>query len=476
MTITQVYQIINNVAAQMYGENAVQVTDLQGLISLGNDVLSSDTSKDNFLDVLVDRIGMTIISQRAYSADVQALINDSFTFGAILQKIYVAPVPAVESSQWDLTSGQSVDQYVITKPTVKQKLFSTRTTWEVDITIPDFQLSTAFTSATEMATFIDAIFLAIRNSQEVFLAGMSEMCYANMIGEQVVNESTGGASVIDLLAQYNTLMGTTLTTAQALHSMDFLKFASMTINLYVTKMGKMSKLFNAEGYARFTPKDRMRVIMLADFTAACTSYLQSNTYHDELVALPKYTEVSYWQGFGKTVGFDAASKVAVVTASGHTLIQDNVICILSDEEAIGLTYDNRRSKSAYNSKGEYTNFFEKADMGYFNDLSENCVVFTIGTVATPTTSSVSPIQNSYSKAAAADVDVTLALASGDEVSVSGVTVEGTALTSGTDYAITGSQLAIKSAYLTAKTTGAVVAIDVELASHAIMEFYVTITA
>lgn len=114
---------------------------MQGIVSLGNDVLSSDTTKDNFLNVLVDRIGKTIISQRAYSAEVNALINDAFTFGAILQKLYIAPVKASDSSQWDLESGASVDQYIISKPNVKQKLFNKRSTWEVDITIPDFQLS-----------------------------------------------------------------------------------------------------------------------------------------------------------------------------------------------------------------------------------------------------------------------------------------------------------------------------------------------
>ena len=474
MNVNQVYSIVNNVAAQMYGDTAVRVTDMQGIISLGKDVLSSDTTKDKFLNILVDRIGKTIISQRAYSADVSALINDSFTFGAILQKIYVAPIKASESKQWDLTAGSSVDQYIISKPTVSQKLFSTRNTWSITITIPDFQLSSAFTNATEMATFIDAIFLAIRNSQEVYLAAMSEMCYANMIGEEIVYHSQGGATVIDLLAAYNTLMSKALTVSQALHDMDFLKYASMTINLYVKKMGKMSTVFNAEQYARFTPTDRMRVIMLADFTSACASYLQSNTYHDELVALPKYKEISYWQGIGNNVNFEQASKVAIQTASGHTLIQNGVVCMLCDEESIGLTYDNRRSKSAYNSNGEYTNFFEKADMGYFNDLSENCVVFTIGPVATPTTSSVPTTPYVYSKAAAANVDVTISLASGDTVSA--ISVDGTALTANTDYTIDAGALVIKSNYLYAKNTGSTVAFNIELASHAVMEFYITVTA
>ena len=326
-----------------------------------------------------------------------------------------------------------------------------------------------------MAAFIDAIFLAIRNSQEVYLAGMSEMCYCNMIGEQVVNtELNGGATVVDLLSAYNAVMGTTLTTAAAMHNTEFLKYASMTINLYLKKMGKMATIFNAERFARFTPKDKCRVIMLADFTSACASYLQSNTYHDELVALPQYTEISYWQGIGQNTSFADTSKVSVVTASGHTLLQDYVICMMCDEESIGLTYDNRRSKSAYNSKGEYTNFFEKADMGYFNDLSENCLIFTVGKIATPTVSNVTPLQSTYSVAGAADVEIALSLGSGDTVSA--ISVGGTALTVDTDYTKTATMITVKSAYLAGKTVGSTITFDVELASTAVMEFYVTITA
>lgn len=378
MKVTQVYSIINSVTSQMYGETAVAVTDLTGLIQLGDSVLASNTSKDKFLDTLVDRIGKTIISQRAYSADVLSVMNDAFEFGAILQKIYVEPIQATASKQWNLTNGASVDQYVIAKPTVHQKLFADIVSWNVTITIPDIQLKSAFTDAVQMAVFIDAIFLAMRNSMEVQLESLVEMTYCNFIGERIVDTAVNsGHTVINLLTDYNTLFTKTLTPALAMADTEFLKFASMTINLYLERMGKMSTLFNSAGYKRFTTKDNARVTMLMDFVSAVTTYLQSNTYHDELVALPNYNKVPYWQGSGEAFGFANTGKVDIVTSDGYTLAQDGVVCLITDIEALGLTIDNRRSKSAYNNDGEYTNYFEKADMGYFNDLSENGIVFIV---------------------------------------------------------------------------------------------------
>ena len=392
MNVKQVYTNLNDVSKQMYGDKAVSVTDLTGVVALGDTVLSSSSDKDLFLNTLVDRIGKTIISQRAYSAAVNKLLDNAFAFGAILQKIYVAPVKAKHAEQYDFEDG-SGDLFVIEKPDVAQKLFQNRDVWSVQITIPDFQLTSAFTSGEAMAAFIDAIFLAMRNSMEVYLEGMAELCYANMIGERIVDTKVnGGVTVIDLLTAYNTVAGTALTAADALISPGFLKYASMMINLYVKRLGKMATRYNSEGFARFTPKDRLRVTILADFASATASFLESDTYHRELVALPNYDEVMYWQGIGQASdsGFSEVSKINIKTASGYDVVQSNVIAMLSDVEAMGLMYDNRRSKSFYNPSKEYTQFFEKADMGYYNDLSENAIVFTMGALTIPSKITFNP--------------------------------------------------------------------------------------
>lgn len=384
MKATQVYGIVNAVTKQIWGETAVTVADLSGLIQLGNTVLSSTSNKDTFLNTLVDRIGKTIISSRPYSANVLNALNEAFEYGAILQKIYVEPIAAQESKQWNLQDGEVVDQYIIAKPTAKQKLFSDINTWEVTVTIPDMQLKSAFTSAQEMAAFIDAIFLAMRNSMELQLESMLNVTYCNFIGERLVHTYVnGGHTVFNLIDMYKEKTGKILTVNAALMDSDFLMFATTTINLFLKRLGRMSVLFNSDGYKRFTPKDLARVTMLADFAAAVTSYLQANTYHDALVALPNYNEIPYWQGSGEVYEFEDTSSINITTSDGWAVNQSGIVCMITDMEALGITIDNKRSKSAYNERGEYTNYFEKADMGYFNDLSENGIVFILAESVTP---------------------------------------------------------------------------------------------
>lgn len=388
MTVNQVYSIVNGVTKQIFGDQAITATDLTGLISIGQEVLSSQTNKDKFLNTLVDRIGKTIVSSRPYSADVLGVLKDPFEFGAVLQKIYVEPIDATASAQWDLTGGSSVDKYVISKPTVRQQLFSGINSWDVDLTIPDIQLKSAFTNPGEMASLIDALFLSMRNSMEVQLEAMLEMTYANFIGERLVNTKTAsGHTVIDLLGDYNTLfdLDPALTASEAMYDKSFLKYATTQISLYKKLMGRMSTLYNGSGYKRFTTDDYMRITCLANFSASCKSYLEADTYHNDLVALPNYAEIPFWQGSGTAVGFTSASTVKIKTASGYDVNQDGVVLLMSDVQALGITIDNRRSLSTYNERGEYTNYFEKADMGYYNDLSENGLVFVVSdTIATPT--------------------------------------------------------------------------------------------
>ena len=380
MQVKQVYEFVNSISKQAYGEQGITATDMTGLIAMGNTILSTPEATDAFLRTLIDRIGRVVIGTRAYSADTTGILMNTFDYGCIMQKITVQPMAAVEAPQWSLTGGEAVDQYIITKPDVRQKLFDGLTAWEIDVTIPDIQIKSAFTTPEALTAFIDGIFTAMENSMQIQLERTGEMAVANFIGEKIYAQAhgTGGIHCIHLLQSYNDKTGLTLTADKALRDLEFLKFATTQINLYVNRMTKMSVLFNTEKYKRFTPRDLLRVTMLSDFVTAENAYLQSDTFHRDLVALPNYRETLYWQGSGPEYEYAETSKIAITTSDGHSVTQDGVICLLNDVEAIGMTIDNRRLRtSPPNGRGEYTNYFSKADIRYYNDMSENGLVFTV---------------------------------------------------------------------------------------------------
>ena len=67
-TVNQIYTMVNDSAQEALGAKAIAVKDTGTLVSLGDQVFSSDTNKEQFYKALTDRIGRTVIAVRAYKA------------------------------------------------------------------------------------------------------------------------------------------------------------------------------------------------------------------------------------------------------------------------------------------------------------------------------------------------------------------------------------------------------------------------
>lgn len=378
----QVYTILNNISQEMFGSKAITVTDTSGVVALGNLVMSSETNKDAFFKVLVDRIGRTIFSMRRYEEMDENVVKHAFDFGLILQKIYVALPKTQENTSWMIGNDDYVPEYApVIKADVRQKLFESLNVFDIDVTIPDNILKTAFVDAAGMGTMISAVFMAVENMLTVSAEALINITRASFIGRKLLAANPCGA--INLLAGYNAMFGTTLTAAKALTDAAFLKYASMQISLWTRRMRKMSTLFNDEGYERHTPTSDLVLTVLDEFAAATASYLEADTYHRELVALPRYNSVAYWQASGTSFAFDDTSKVSVQLDATNTVTQSGVLAVAYDYQALGAMIDRQYSETERNNRAQYTNYYNKVERGMFNDMSENGIVFYIADATAP---------------------------------------------------------------------------------------------
>lgn len=381
-TANQIYTILNNVAKMQYGTAPVTVVDTSTLIALGDSVLSSDRSKDAFMGQLTDRIGRTIFSIRPYDGADPNVVKHSFDFGLALQKIYVDMPDTEPNTSWEIGEEDFVPQFApVVKPTVREKLFVSLNTFEISVTIPDDILRTAFLSAEGMATMIDAIFMAVENRLEVAMESMVNLTRAAFIARKITAAKDCGA--INLLTQYNAQFGTSLKAANALYDPEFLRYASSQISLWTKRMRKMSSMFNDEivsdgnGYKRHTPAEDLVLTVLDDFAETTASYLQADTFHKELVALPRYNTVPYWQGSGTSYSFTSVSTVNVKLSDSVSVNQSGVIAVAYDWQALGAMINRKKTTTEYNGRSEYTNYYTKIERGLFNDMSENGIVFYI---------------------------------------------------------------------------------------------------
>ena len=381
-TVNQIYSLVNDSAKEAIGSSAITAKDTGTLVSLGNQVLSSTQNKDAFYKALTDRIGRTVIAVRAYAPKARAVKRDEMDWGIIYQKISFNLNNASENGTWNAVT--QADPFNVEPQTeAVETLFSKMGTYTYEDSIPDTQLFTAFTSAERMGAFISGIYVNMDNALKLAEDNLANLAVNTYIAGALIKGKA--TQKRNLLKEYNTATGETLTVANCLRNAEFLKFASREIKTVISNMEKFSVLYNAStDIPRFTPSDKLVVEILGQFASATASYLESNTYHKELVALPMYEEVAYWQGSGTGFGFNDVSTVSIVNESlatvGNetgTITQSGIIAFVHDVDAVASIIMNRRSNSIYNPRAERFNIFEKADKGYAVDLTENGVVFYI---------------------------------------------------------------------------------------------------
>lgn len=391
MDITQVATLVNSVNQEIIGASAILKEDLSNVVDVGKAIFDA-TSYDKYVNALVDHIGRVIFVDRKYSGELASLYRDNWEYGAVMEKIYVTDLPvAIENDTWKLTNGTSYDPNVFTQPAVAAKFYNKKTTFEVDLSIADIQVRSAFDSATQLNAFISMLMNSVDTAINIRLEGLSERVIntliANTFNDDIpdLDVSKTGIKAVNLLKLYNDqFTSAPLTVAECMYNAEFIRFAALIIAKYSERLKKVSTLFNCGGLVRFTPADKQHIVLLSDFVAAAGSYLQSDTYHNEFTALPQAVTVPYWQGSGTDYSFDSISKVHIdiVDPSDDTKTIEvelpGVLGVIFDHDAAGITNDKRRVTSNYNAKAEFTNMFYKQDANYFVDLNENTVVFFVG--------------------------------------------------------------------------------------------------
>lgn len=381
MKVTQIVTILNEAQQEIIGEAAITTENLENVVDMGKQILEA-TDVDNYVRKLIDKVGRMIFVDRVYNSTAPDILTDSWEYGSALQKVRCEMPDAVENDSWKLTNGQSYDPFVFTAPDVQSKFYDSKVTYEVQMSFTEMQVKSAFNSPAEMNSF----FAMIENRIRFKLTLSNDILKTRTVNNLIAEKIHSNNNVVNLLTMYNTEFTQTLKADHALMDKDFLRYAIGKIKEYIKYIQRPSMLFNDGGYTAFTPESDMKMVLLSRFVNTAEVYLQSDTFHNDLVKLSGYSEVPYWQGSGTSEKFDFAeiSKIDVTTASGNKVSQAGIIGTIFDRDACMVCNANPRVTSIYNPKGEYWNYFYKYDASYFNDTMENCVVFIVADAAKKT--------------------------------------------------------------------------------------------
>lgn len=374
--VNQIYDLCNQIFQQMTGRTDIEAVDSASLVAMGNEV-SNLGKNDLWLNTLARRIGLTIDSYRVYRNRFSDLYRTQVEWGALVQKLTVEMPDAVADDMYKVgqMNGQALDHYIINNPKAKQKIFDKETPYSFFITMQEKMLTEAFLNAGAMSSFVNQVFGKVQNKIEVVLEDLARVALVNMM----CNLST--KQEIKLVTLYNSKTGSTLNPQTALFDPAFMRFAIGMMNNIASKLETMSVLFNTDGYDRFTPKSEQRFYVLADFITQLETVVQYAAFNPQYVNKSVDIAVPYWQGVKEGDDINDIAVLSKVIGKVESKVDktiENVVGVLFDREAIGtFRQEEKVLTTPVNARGAYYNTFWHEKQMWFNDMSENAVIFTL---------------------------------------------------------------------------------------------------
>ena len=397
LSFNQLSTVLTAITNQATGVNNIKPLDTSSFVSVAQTALK--TGYDPLTTAISQVLSKTIFSVRPYTRKFKGLNVSNQRYGNHVRKLLTIDKPFENDDRLKLVDGQSIDQYKVNKPNVLQTNFYGANVYQKSVTIYKDQLDCAFSSPDEFASFISMV---MQNSSDMIEQAHEETAratIANLIGgvyaaevldtpSGLLAQASGGRRAINLLKLFNESTGLDLKVVDVFKTENFesfVKFAFSTVNTIADLMTDRNSLFCSKltNYKelRHTPKDRMKFYLYTDLVNKINSEVYSTVFNPDFLKVVDFEKVNYWQAALSPSSINVwrtmLKKDGTLSVGVQSKI-DNVFGVLFDEDAAGYTTVNEWAQpSPFNARGGYYNQFWHFTDRYWNDFTENAVIFYI---------------------------------------------------------------------------------------------------
>lgn len=383
LTFDQISAVLNSIVSQATGKTALTATGTASFVAQANTALS--TGYDNVMKSVSQVLDKTIFSTRPYNRKFGSLWKNNQQFGSHVRKLTMVDDDWEDDQRLPLDDGTSVDQWEIKKGKVLQTNFYGGSVFQRHRTYFKDQLDVAFRSPEELGQFISMYTQNTMDMIEQAHESMSRGCVVNFIAGKIDGDSK---NVIHLLTEYNNYSGTTFTAdtiKQPANFPDFAKWAYARIATISSLLTERSQKYHinitGKEVSRHTPYRNQRLMLYASDMNHITTQVLSDIFNDKYMKMMQYEKVNFWQSIETPIGINAQPNYIDDTGAAKSAtapVEKDVFGVLFDEEAIGLTTINQWSMpTSMNAGGGYWNVYYHFTDRYYNDMTENAVVFLI---------------------------------------------------------------------------------------------------
>lgn len=356
------------------------------------------TGYDNLLNAISQVFTRTIFAVRPYRAQMLGLEKDGSAWGNHVRKINYFDSDPIKDTTYSLpvdggvgteAGGNSVDPWIVARPKVLQTNYYGQTNYARMYTQGLIQLNAAFQGPDQLAEFWSGMGTHMANQIEQDRENLARMLVVNrMAGTQ----RSSPASVIYLLDEYNKETGLELTATTVFHPdnfPDFARYAFARINdisdMMRARTIKWHQNWNISGkvynFMRHTPYDRQHLYLSSRLQRQIGARVLADTFNSGMLQYRDMELVPYWQ----TPDNREMVKVRPIctasdTGASYTMTTnvglEHIVGILFDDDAIGYTpIDSQVLATPVNARSRYVNFWYHYGWRWFNDFTENAVLF-----------------------------------------------------------------------------------------------------
>ena len=426
MAVGMTFQDISAVLAEINKaatgqEPTSEIIDTSSFVSVAEATLR--TGYDNLLNAISQVFTRTIFAVRPYRAQMLGLEKDGSAWGNHVRKINYFDSDPIKDTTYSLPAdggvgteagGDSVDPWIVERPKVLQTNYYGQSNYSRMYTQGLIQLNSAFQGPDQLAEFWTGMGTHMANQIEQDRENLARLLVVNrMAGTPITSPS----AVIYLLDEYNAETGLKLTATtvyQPDNFPDFARYAFARINdvsdmLRARTINWHQNFTNINGehynFMRHTPYDRQHLYLSSRLQRQIGARVLADTFNSGMLQYRDMELIPYWQ----TPDDREMVKVKPIRTTndnGNSFVNttnvgmSHIVGVLFDDDAIGYTpIDSQVLATPVNPRSRYVNFWYHYGWRWFNDFTENAVVFllTSGDVSTPADAAAASLKSTSVK-------------------------------------------------------------------------------
>lgn len=382
LTINQISSVLGEIVEQATGSKPMAVIDTSSFVTVAQ--IGLKKGYDTLATAISQVLSRTIFSTRPYNRKFGGLEVSNQRYGNHIRKLSPIDKSPEDDERYSLTEDGTVDHYKVSKPLVQQTNFYGANAYQRHLTTYRDQLDMALRSPDEFGSFVSMMLLNVSDMIEQDHENTARATVANLVGGAI---DLAGSNVIHCLTEYNAVTGGTYTAETVLNPdtiAGFAKYLVARINTIAKMLTERSTEFHqtidSKPVKRHTPVANQKAYIFTDYLSKVYANVFSTVFNENYLKIADTEEVNFWQSI-KTPG-NINITPAYTDATGSVVkgkaVNKPILAVLFDEEAAGYTVVNKWTQNTpMNAAGGYYNTYWHFTDRYWNDFTENHVVFVL---------------------------------------------------------------------------------------------------